>query len=72
MKNLSIAEVEAVSGAISNVNACVVGTSIAGAVIGGTLGAYATLGFGAGAGAGWGATAGGWVGSLACDSFFTD
>jgi hypothetical protein len=69
MQELTMNEVVQVSGG-NNVEICQAGTSIAGAAIGGVIGAYGTLGFGTGVGI----SAGGWIGSLigtvSCSYFF--
>lgn len=72
MKNLNSQQLACVSGGIKNVEACQIGTAVAGGIIGGAAGFYATFGFGTGAGASWGMTAGGMVGTAFCSTFFED
>lgn len=59
MEVLTMNEVQEVPGG-NNVEICQAGTSIAGAAIGGVIGAYSTFGFSTGAGIG----VGGWIGGL--------
>ncbi|WP_201312654.1 hypothetical protein [Dyella sp. EPa41] len=69
MQELTTDEIAQVSGG-SNVEICQAGTSIAGAAIGGVIGAYGTLGFGTGAGIGVGGWIGSLVGTVGCSYFF--
>lgn len=72
MREISMMEIDQVSGGSNNVGICQGITTIAGGVIGGVIGAYGTFGFGTSIGAGWGASAGGVAGSFFCPAFFAD
>lgn len=70
MQSLNMQQINCVSGGMTNVEACQIGTTLAGGLIGGVAGFYGTFGFGTGAGASWGMTAGGLLGTAFCGEFF--